>query len=654
MRKLSTSKLTQRTGTVLLAVLLTDAAYTSASAQIAFEDVSVAAGFANTATETWGAAWGDLDGDLYPDLFTGNHRMRASLFHNNQDGTFTDVSTLVDLSRTPGWTGGRANTDTHGAVWGDVNNDGQEDLIESVSSSADHLWINNGGKLTLATTAYGVDKIPTTAKRQILFFDFNGDGLLDLASIGLHHSSFTPQLNNGTFGTGAGLTVPMACDSDGEWGHVSDINPNAGFEVICAPRIATYPKVNTFTGGVAADVTSQYTQYGPINDATTLDFDGDLQADIFLVRGSERPSDSYQYSPRGFEAQIITAARNSKSVTFQTTGVLTLSVSTRSGRVSGDPQFEGDPHYIYVGSSGYHPASLNFQLDPANPKNAGMVKSSDGINIGYTAATGTWKITQANTFYNYSYLQVTSTQPIAGLTFSGASRSDLGYAPILLHNTGNGLQPVLNVGLDATLRCQGAVSGDFDNDMHEDIFVACTGGAHNIANRLFRNNGDGTFTEVDNAGGAAGLVGAAVAEQAGTSETVVTADYDLDGFLDLLVTNGDNMRPLNRGGPKQLFHNLGNGNSWVEFDLVGTTSNRDGIGSKVYVTAGGVTQYREQNGGYHRWSQNFMRVHVGLAANTVADTTTVVWPDATSTTYTGLAANHIYQLKQDGTYTQLR
>jgi hypothetical protein len=189
--------------------------------------------------------------------------------------------------------------------------------------------------------------------------------------------------------------------------------------------------------------------------------------------------------------------------------------------------------------------------------------------------------------------------------------------------------------------------------MHEDLFLACTGGSHNMANRLFRNNGNGTFTEIPNAGGAAGHIGAAVAEHAGTHESVVVADYDLDGFLDLLVTNGDNMRPLYQGGPKELFHNHGgNGNNWVEFDLVGTTSNRDAIGSKVYVTAGGVTQYREQNGGYHKWSQNFKRVHVGLAANTTVDTTTVVWPDNTSTTYTGLAADHIYQLKQDGTYTQ--
>ena len=69
---------------------------------------------------------------------------------------------------------------------------------------------------------------------------------------------------------------------------------------------------------------------------------------------------------------------------------------------------------------------------------------------------------------------------------------------------------------------------------------------------------------------------------------MVTADYDLDGCLDLLVTNGLNMRPLFTGGPKQLFHNLcNNGNKWMEFDLVGTTSNRDGIGSKVYVTTAG-------------------------------------------------------------------
>src|SRR4051794_30744875 len=82
-----------------------------AKAQIAFEDVSNAAGFGASTSETWGASWGDLNGDGYPDLYSSNHRTRASLFRNNRDGTFTDVSKQVDLSKTPGWTGGRSDVD---------------------------------------------------------------------------------------------------------------------------------------------------------------------------------------------------------------------------------------------------------------------------------------------------------------------------------------------------------------------------------------------------------------------------------------------------------------------------------------------------------------------------------------------------------------
>ena len=64
--------------------------------------MSIAAGFANTDTESWGASWGDYDGDHYPDLFSSNHRMRATLYHNNRDGTFTETSKQVDLSHTQG------------------------------------------------------------------------------------------------------------------------------------------------------------------------------------------------------------------------------------------------------------------------------------------------------------------------------------------------------------------------------------------------------------------------------------------------------------------------------------------------------------------------------------------------------------------------
>jgi hypothetical protein len=437
-----------------------------------------------------------------------------------------------------------------------------------------------------------------------------------------------------------------------------DINPAAGLELVCAVRNGTYPRVNTFANGVVTDVTAQYPATTPVNDAASLDYNGDLLPDLFLVRSSEKPSDAYQYDPNHIEMQIITAANKAKYVKFKTTGILTLTVSTRAGV---DPQ--GDPKNIDIGSINWSPTSLQFTLDPADPRNAGIGTGASGINVGYLAETGEWEVLQSYSKYDYSYVQVASTAEITGLTFFGASASDIGYAPYLMTNTGTTLVRNNKV-LTAKIRCSSVAAGDFDNDMHEDLYVTCTGGSHNTANRLFWNNGLwntfntrgvslGKFIEVANAGGAAGIQGASVGEHAGTADVVVTADYDLDGFLDLMVVNGSNMRPVNVGGPKQLFHNRGNANHWMEFDLVGTTSNRDGVGSKVYVTSGGVTQYREQNGGYHRWSQNFPRVHVGLAANTQADAT-VVWPDGSSTTYTALDANHLYQLKQDGTNIQLK
>ena len=136
-----------RKSTVLLVVILGGITARSATAQIAFQDVSGSAGFGASASETWGAAWGDVDGDNYPDIFFSNHRTRATLYRNDRNGSFSEVSSQVDVSRTPGWTGGRANVDTHGASWGDVDNDGDDDLYQAVESSTDRLHSNDSGLL---------------------------------------------------------------------------------------------------------------------------------------------------------------------------------------------------------------------------------------------------------------------------------------------------------------------------------------------------------------------------------------------------------------------------------------------------------------------------------------------------------------------------
>src|SRR5476649_236005 len=99
-------------------------ATTVASAQIAFTDVTVAAGVAHS-SETYGASFGDLNGDGYLDIYSSNHRTQDSLFLNRGNGTFVDVAT-----QTFDWKN-RPSADTHGGTWGDYNNSGHQDLIVS-------------------------------------------------------------------------------------------------------------------------------------------------------------------------------------------------------------------------------------------------------------------------------------------------------------------------------------------------------------------------------------------------------------------------------------------------------------------------------------------------------------------------------------------
>jgi len=618
---------------------------TALVAQIAFEDATTAAGFPSIGSETWGAAWGDIDSDHYPDLFSTNHRTRGSLFRNNGDGTFTDVSAEVDGSAVPGWTGGRSDVDTHGAVWGDVDNDGDDDLYLSVSSEDDRLLINEDGVLVDRSVEWEVDRFGHDAARMSLFLDYTGDGLLDVMAAALSKPRLYPRQDDGTFGYSRSFRVNLDCNSDASFAHMADIDATTnGIDLVCAPRNGVYPEnIYSWTSGNVSDVTGSFPTTNRVNDTIVADFDGDLRPDIFHVVSSSRPSGATQVGTHSMEAQLITSASNVKSAFFTTTGSITVTASLRAG----DPA-DGDPRYIDIGSGGYSPAELSFTLDPANSANHGIDTDAEGINIGFDNSTNTWQIRQDGGEYNYSYLIVESTEPMTNVYMEGETVADRTARNKLLMNRPSGWLDETNArGFAEKVLCVTGVAADFDNDMDQDIFLGCTGGSENIVNIMYENQGDGTFIKLASGAGAGGYVGSSVLDNAGTTESAVTADYDIDGFVDILVTNGNNMRPLEQGGPKQLFHNLGNANNWIEIDLIGVQDNRDGVGAKILVTAGGVTQYLEQNGKYHRWSQNHKRMHIGLADNTTADIS-IEWPNGTVDDHIGVTANYLYSATQGG------
>ncbi|QDT00399.1 CRTAC1 family protein [Adhaeretor mobilis] len=152
------------------------------------------------------------------------------------------------------------------------------------------------------------------------------------------------------------------------------------------------------------------------------------------------------------------------------------------------------------------------------------------------------------------------------------------------------------------------VVGDYDNDGYLDLyFTAVYSGDHP---RLYRNNGDWSFTDVTSI---AGLAGLGVTYQAGF------ADYDNDGDLDL-VTEG------------KLFQNQGNNNHWLKVKLVGDgqSINRDAVGAQVRIDLGNHTLLRQVEFGTGEGNQNESTLHFGLGGHTAPVDLEIFWPGGAS------------------------
>jgi len=194
-------------------------------------------------------------------------------------------------------------------------------------------------------------------------------------------------------------------------------------------------------------------------------------------------------------------------------------------------------------------------------------------------------------------------------------------------------------GLSDDRSCSTSAAADFDNDMDLDLYLVCHDRAGNLPNQLMENDGNGVFSLVPDAAGALGT-------NLGVGDALALADFDSDGFIDILVTNGAGVEPLVTDGPTELFKNSGNGNNWLAINLHGTQSNSQGIGASVIVTANGISQYRFQDGGMHRFAQNHARLHFGLADNTEVETIEVRWPSGTIQVLETIVANQFLDITE--------
>ena len=145
-----------------------------------FTDVTGEAGLMDPARATQTAVWTDIDNDGKLDLFIGNENAPAQLFHNNGDGTFTDIAESAGVNKT-GF--------IKGVVAADFDNDGYPDLYVSNFRGQHYLFHNNRNKtFTDVTQAAGLGQQGPTFGAW--FFDYDNDGWPDLFVAG-YYSSLT-------------------------------------------------------------------------------------------------------------------------------------------------------------------------------------------------------------------------------------------------------------------------------------------------------------------------------------------------------------------------------------------------------------------------------------------------------------------------------
>jgi hypothetical protein len=204
----------------------------------------------------------------------------------------------------------------------------------------------------------------------------------------------------------------------------------------------------------------------------------------------------------------------------------------------------------------------------------------------------------------------------------------------LYRNTGKGFfeEKSADMGLAAVLGQYTSWSGnffDYDNDGVLDIFIV-NGDAHHLEpeeDTLFRGEGGRKFVDVSAASGPAFKLKA-------VGRGSAAGDFDNDGDLDLLVLNLD--------GPARLYRNDGgNRGNWIMIRTVGTASNRDGIGARVRVTAGGMTQIRDMRSSSGYLSQSDPRAHFGLATSQKVDRIEVRWPSGRISTLDSVEVNQV-------------
>jgi hypothetical protein len=638
------------------------------------------------------SAWGDYDNDGDLDIlltgFSGSSRL-SKIYRNNGDNTFTEQTGII-----------LTGLESSSVAWGDFDNNGTPDIIltgstdGSASGATSKFYRNNGNNTFTEQTGITFTGV---YQGSLDVGDYNRDGKLDVLITGLSGTGvYTGIYSNACLTSNTPPAAPTALSETTSQNSVFFRWNRSTGDVTPAKGMSYNIRIGTFPGG--GNVVSPMSHFSGSRLLTHI---GNANSDSVFTLSNPKKGTYYwsvQAIDNGFAASVFAAERS-----------FTYSQSVQASQLYADSIMSNGLRLNWIRGNG---SACAVFMKKGNSGNAVPVNNSfyssnsqfgSGAQIGtsgwYCVYNGTGSTTSVSglevfTYYTIHvieyetgpayYTQTGQSNPLItqtslftdqpGIPITGVSNGSVAwgdynndsypdfiltgyndsYIPVskIYRNNGNNtfseqtgiLFPGVTYGSEAW--------GDYDNDGDLDLILTGTtnGSASGAISKIYRNNGDNTFTE-QTAISLTGLIGSIVA----------WGDYDNDGYLDILMA-GNNSAYNNI---TKIYRNNGN-NSFTEqlgISLTGVNSGSLAWGDydndgylDILLAGNGISKIYRNNG------NNTFTDQTGITLTGVTNSS-VAWGDYNNDGYldillTGInnvsvPVSKIYRNNGNNTFTEL-